>query len=155
MSIYQPLAETNPLYGDTMRACRDDYGYPDGPIMTALWLAGTVTTAELGREVLRSIEEDIADGVMPWDVYDFSELHNYVDANCYTLEVAGYDGSGAGDELAGAVQDWVARALRGDRPSSLEFSDEWHEGRRRNHRNWTPEAWLAHVAAENNEEETL
>ncbi len=149
MSIYPPLMETNPVYGDTMKACRDEYGYPDGPIITSMWQAGTVTTQELGREVLRLIEEDVADGVMPWDVYDFSELHNYVDANCYTLQVAGYDGSDAGDELVNAVQDWVAHALRGDRPSSLTFSDDWHENRQRNHRNWPPEAWLAYLAAEN------
>ncbi len=145
--IYPPLVETNKLYAEAF-SHKDEYGYPDGPLITQLWLAGGVTTAEFGHEVLRLIEQDVAAGVVPWDIYDFSELHNYVDANEYTLEVCGYDGSDAGAKLGNPVQDWVAHALRGDRPSSLTFSTQWHEDRRFNHREWTPAAWVAYVAAE-------
>jgi hypothetical protein len=54
------------------------------------WATGTITTDELAGEVLRLIEIDVAAGVIPWDVADFSELHSYVDANTYLLDVMGF-----------------------------------------------------------------
>lgn len=146
--IFQPLAETNSRYGAASRE-KDVYDYPAGPAMTRLWMDGFVTTAEFGREVLRLIEQDVANGTVPWDVYDYSELHNFVDANGYTLEVVGFDGSGYGTDLTSEVQDWVAVALRGSRPSSLDFGSAWHDGRRFNHREWTPAAWTGYVAGRN------
>jgi hypothetical protein len=42
--------------------------------------------------------------------------------------------SDSGKDLFNAVQDWVARELRGERPSSLDYQPEWHESRRSRHR---------------------
>jgi hypothetical protein len=145
--IFQPLAETNSRYGAASRE-KAEYNYPSGPAMTRLRMDGLVTTAEFGREVLRLIEQDVANGTVPWDVYDYSELLNFVDGNEYTLEV---DGSDDGTDLANEVQDWAAVALRGSRPSSLEFGSAWHDDRRFNHRKWTPADWTGYVAEQNGE----
>jgi hypothetical protein len=44
---------------------------------------------DLAREVIRLVGKDVAEGSVPWDVAEYSELHDYVDANEYTLEVIG------------------------------------------------------------------
>jgi hypothetical protein len=139
---FPTLTETSSLYREALRGETpyvDADGCPSGSLMTQLWLARDITTAEFGREVLRLIEEDVAAGTVPWDVHDFSKLHNYVDANEYTLTVCGYDGSDAGTDLA--------NALRGERPSSPEYGRAWHELPRSRHHWWTPGRWLAYLAA--------
>jgi hypothetical protein len=117
--MWPPLSETNPVYA-VLAAERNADGEPADPeAITAAWRRGEITTEELAREHVRLIEKDVAAGDVPWDVCDFPELHNFVDANTYTLDVMGMDGSGDGTDLANAVQDRVAAMLRGTLPSSL------------------------------------
>lgn len=42
-----------------------------------------VTSEEIADRAKREILDDVAAGVVPATVADFSELHQYVDANCY------------------------------------------------------------------------
>src|ERR1700726_3754913 len=42
-----------------------------------------VTSLEMAEKMKAEIIEDIQSGVVPNTVADFSELHDYVDANCY------------------------------------------------------------------------
>lgn len=124
--MWQPLSETNPVYA-ALTAVRNADGEPADPeAITAAWKRGEITTEELAREHVRLIERDVAAGDVPWDVCDFSELHNFVDANTYTLDVVGMDGSDAGTGLANAVQDRVAWMLRGSLPSSLTWPGSLH-----------------------------
>jgi hypothetical protein len=71
-------------------------------------------------QAIREIRDDVADGIVPATVASFSELHDYVDANCYGgMCENGHafwrngDGSGGEDGLdcdvdaANAVQDAV------------------------------------------------
>jgi hypothetical protein len=124
--MWRPLSETSTAYA-RLAAERDADGYPArAEAITAAWQGGEITVEELAREHVRLIGDDVAAGIMPWDVYDFSELRNFVDANEYTLVVMGLDGSDAGMEIANAVQDRVAALLRGSRPSSLAWPGELH-----------------------------
>jgi hypothetical protein len=124
--MWPPLSETNPVYA-ALAARRNADGEPAAPeAITAAWRHGEITTEELAREHMRLIEEDVAAGDVPWDVYDFTELHNFVDANTYTLDVMGMDGSEDGTNLANAVQDRVATMLRGPLPSSLTWPGPLH-----------------------------
>lgn len=128
----RPLEETNSIYGNI----RKTYGiiYGDHPIgserVTDAYHADEITLDELAGEVLRLIAEDVASGVMPWDIYDFSELHNFVDANEYLLATVGLDMTEAGNALANAIADRVNDWLAGNRPWSVEhFDSEWHSNR--------------------------
>jgi hypothetical protein len=62
---------------------------------------------------------------VPWDVADYSELHDYVDANEYTLEVVGLlcpDDEGSRPEaadLTSAVQTRVSEMLSGSSRSPM------------------------------------
>ena len=72
---------------------RDDAGYPAHPkLITAGWRGGFVGVDDLADRVITAITEAVADGSVPWDVADFSELHNYVDANEFILEVLAIQG---------------------------------------------------------------
>lgn len=42
-----------------------------------------VTVSKYADEVIKMIEYDIKAGIVPWDVADVSELHDFVDANDY------------------------------------------------------------------------
>lgn len=84
-------------------------------MITWAWQHGDITIDELAWEHIRLIEESVAIGQVPWDAADFSELHNYVDANEYTIEVQGCDMSEAGSDLANAVQTRAAELMFGNR----------------------------------------
>jgi hypothetical protein len=48
----------------------------------------TYQPVETARDrVLDLIRDDVAAGLVPWDVPDFSALHDFVDANEYLIEV--------------------------------------------------------------------
>ena len=88
---------------------------PDGDWATAAWKAGTLTLGQFADEVMRTIDGDIKEGLLPADVATFSELHDHVDGNVYLLDTAGmatpsedYDGL----ELPRAISDEVDRRLR-------------------------------------------
>src|SRR5260370_13083866 len=86
---------------------------PDGDWAVAAWTAGTITVGQFADEVMRAIDGDIGEGVMPADVATFSELHDHVDANMYVLDVAGMARSGQDDlELSNAIAAEVDRRLR-------------------------------------------
>jgi hypothetical protein len=86
--------------------------YPDGDYAYAAWKAGEITTTQFASEVLKAIDADIEDGVLPPDVATFSELHDYVDANEYVLDVMGSVTSGDDDlALASAITSEVDRQL--------------------------------------------
>jgi hypothetical protein len=88
---------------------------PDGDWAIAAWKAGTITLNQFADEVIRAIDNDIRDGVMPADVATFSELHLHVDANVYLLDVAGMATPGENDdglELPNAISNEVDRRLR-------------------------------------------
>jgi hypothetical protein len=96
------------------------------------WAGGEITTEDLAREVIRLVGQDVAAGTVPWDVADYSELHDYVDANEYTLEVIGLfrpDDEGSGPELAdltSEVQTRVSEMLSGSSRSPMTPGyDEW------------------------------
>jgi len=76
--------------------------------------------AESTRDVLAAIAADVAAGVVPWDVPDFSSLHDFVDANQYLLDtIEGKDayidraGTKADDDHMNEVSDAVNAALSG------------------------------------------
>jgi hypothetical protein len=76
----------------------------------------TVTAAE---KIIAMIGADVARGVMPWDVPDFSALHDFVDANTYVDDVmheAGWVFDPADEEQcrwANVVMELVNVALNG------------------------------------------
>lgn len=147
----QHLTATNKLYGGIMAA--DPLLDGRGPLaIDEAWRRGDITTEELGWEMLRLIEEDVADGVIPWDVTDFNEAHNYVDANEYGLQVLGFlsaedipgyteDADPYQDrtvELVNTVTAWVHAKLTGgdDRPYWDRYSGEFDDqGRRLDQKN--------------------
>ncbi len=84
------------------------------------WAEGEITTEDLAREVIRLVGQDVAEGTVPRDVADYSELHDYVDADEYTLEVIGLfhpdDDEENGPEpadLTNEVQTRVSEILSG------------------------------------------
>jgi hypothetical protein len=89
------------------------------------WADGEITTEDLAREVIRLVGQDVAAGTVPWDVADYSELHDYVDANEYTLEVIGLPGpddEGSRPEaadLTSEVQTRVSEMLSGSSRSPM------------------------------------
>ena len=97
------------------------------------WVEGEITTEDLSREVIRLVGQDVAEGGVPWDVADYSELHDYVDANEYTLEVIGLfypdddEASGPGPvDLTNEVQTRVSEMLSGSaRFPMTPGYDEW------------------------------
>lgn len=129
--MWRPLSETNPVYA-ALSAERNGDGEPaDAAGITRAWMDGRVTTEELAREHVRLIAQDVASGQVPWDVYDFSELHDFTDANTYSLDVMGMDATGYGTDLTDTVQDRVAEMLRGSRPGSLTWPPEFRRQRQR------------------------
>jgi hypothetical protein len=88
------------------------------------WADGQITTEDLAREVIRLVGQDVAADTVPWDVADYSELHDYVDANEYTLEVIGLlcpdDGSEPeAADLTSEVQTRVSEMLSGSSRSPM------------------------------------
>jgi hypothetical protein len=94
----------------------------------------TMSTATAAQQIITAIGVDVAMGCMPWDVPDFSALHDFVDANMYLDEVmvaAGWVYDPASDEQtrwANDVVDLVNTALNGgSRPSRWETDpDGYH-----------------------------
>lgn len=78
-----------------------------------------LSTADAAQRVIAMIGSDVAAGIMPWDVPDFSALHDFVDANTYLDDVladAGWDFNPSDDQQcrwAGTVIDLVNTALNG------------------------------------------
>jgi hypothetical protein len=79
--------------------------------------------AKSTREVLAAIAADVAAGVVPWDVPDFSSLHDFVDANQYLLDTTEGEGTcidqagtEADDDYMNDVCDAVNTALSGRGP---------------------------------------
>ena len=97
------------------------------------WVEGEITTEDLAREVIRLVGQDVGEGSVPWDVADYSELHDYVDANEYTLEVIGLfhpeDNEENGPEpvdLTNEVQTRVSEMLSGSTRFPMTHGyDEW------------------------------
>lgn len=87
---------------ETQTAARD---------ITRAWVAGEITTQELAQECMRLISADISSGQVPAGVTSFDELHSYVDANTYTLEIMGCDMSDDGTRACYAVQNAVSAML--------------------------------------------
>ena len=58
-------------------------------------------------QVTHAIEKDIAAGIVPCDVRDFAELHDYLDANEYIADAfdAGVDAANA---LIDEIDAWLA-----------------------------------------------
>jgi hypothetical protein len=87
---------------------------PDGDWARAAWKAGTLTLGQFTDEVMRVIDDDIREGVLPADAATFSDLHDHVDANDYLLDAAGMatptDDDGL--ELPNAISGEVDRRLR-------------------------------------------
>jgi len=140
--MYKPLTRTNALYAAIVDGVY--LNPPNGATEDQLeasslaakvvyleWKNGHITTEELAQETLRLIAEDVDAGYVPWDVWDFSELHNYVDANCYTLDVLGLywpddDGDSACD-ITNAVQGRVSEMLCGSKtPGHHAFNEDNH-----------------------------
>lgn len=64
---------------------------PDGEVTAAMWQAGQLTVSRLAEAVVSLVDEDIEAGEVPEDVESFGELHEYVDANEYLLQVVGME----------------------------------------------------------------
>lgn len=47
------------------------------------WLPLPITSVQLAERIKAEILEDVKNGIVPATVKSFSELHDYVDANCY------------------------------------------------------------------------
>jgi hypothetical protein len=101
-SYYDPGNET--MLEESVGAARQ---------LTSAWQRGEITTKEVAWEHIRLISEEVASGYVPWDVHNFHELHDYVDANKYVLELIGYDGTDEGIVFINAVQGAVNRLLTG------------------------------------------
>jgi hypothetical protein len=81
------------------------------------------TTEQISRwadEVMAQIRDDMDEGVVPRTVREFRDLHDYVDANEYTLNIGvpwgsdvAADDDPAGVALVTAVEDEVNRRLAG------------------------------------------
>lgn len=77
-----------------------------------------MTVTEYADEIMQMIDEDIEAGTVPGSVRSFADLHDYVDANDYTLtadvpwggDIATADDP-AGVNLVNAVTDEVTRRL--------------------------------------------
>lgn len=138
--MYKPLTETNAYYAgitagaylnppnDATEAEKDESRDAAKAVYIA-WRSGVVTTEELARETVRLIAEDVDAGIVPWDVRDFSALHDYVDANCYSLEIVGYyideTDNDQNYDLINAVQDRVNEMLCGHKvPGFPSFADD-------------------------------
>lgn len=86
------------------------------------------TVAEVVALTKREILEDIRDGTVPATVKTFSELHDYVDANCYgglcdsdlMDELAGDDGVSMdriidfANEVQGIIDQWIKLGMPED-----------------------------------------
>lgn len=87
------------------------------------WNASIAAAADL---VIQAIGADVAAGIMPWDVPDFSALHDFVDANEYglsLLELVGWEFNMADDAQYAwtyAVEGVVAGRLSGYRAARWE-----------------------------------
>lgn len=86
-------------------------GHAAALALTAAWEDGILTSWEFSGEMLRMIAEDMTSGLVPRHAVSFSELHDHVDANCYTLAVLGLDQSDAGLACTLAAEDEVTRVL--------------------------------------------
>lgn len=74
----------------------------------------TRTIAEYADQIMTAIDEDIAEGVVPGSVASFTDLHDYVDANEYLLNIEvpwGADDPSGTDEVWNAVTAEVNRRL--------------------------------------------
>jgi hypothetical protein len=70
------------------------------------------SVSQYADEIMTSVHEDMASGIMPRDVGSFSEMHDHTDANMYLAEVyPEYTGSDADNDLLNAVSDEVDRRL--------------------------------------------
>lgn len=76
------------------------------------------TVAEYADRIWTLIGEDVVEGVVPPTVTTFSDLHEHVDANDYTLQVGvpwgadvATDDDPAGVRFTNAVEDEVSRRL--------------------------------------------
>jgi hypothetical protein len=142
--MFESLLSTNPVYSywaiDANLADESEPSatYAAEQIFTA-WQQEQITTEELAREVMNMIEEDIESGAVPWDVADFADLHNYVDANMYTIDVMGYladgdydDGGFTPTDMVNAVQTRVSEMLCGSTvPGFIEWRPEYESRERR------------------------
>lgn len=71
----------------------------------------TKTITEYADEILRSINDDIAEGVVPAGVCSFAELHSHVDANDYTIDADLLPDDDADYEFINDVETLVSRRL--------------------------------------------
>lgn len=57
----------------------------------------------------REILKDVADGIVPVSVRSFSELHDYIDANCYggLCTQRGYMNNDDANTVQNAVDAWI------------------------------------------------
>ena len=74
-----------------------------------------VTLAEIIERAKREVLADVAAGIVPASCADFSELHDYVDANGYGGAFEFFDANGGdvyGVDFWNAVQDAVSEWIR-------------------------------------------
>lgn len=76
---------------------------------------------ESAQRVLGMIAEDVSAGIIPWDVPDFSALHDFVDANLYLIELVGEVAFDTRNEkqmtYLADIEERVAKALNGGCPT--------------------------------------
>jgi hypothetical protein len=91
-----------------------------------------ITAEQMAERMKREILADICAGVVPDSVKDYSELHDYVDANCY----------GGSEELMEELDGYFASTEEGHRMAldavadlmnpAMEMINQWLAQRRLN-----------------------
>lgn len=74
----------------------------------------TRTITDYADQIMTEIDGDIAEGVIPGSVASFADLHDYVDANDYLLNIGvpwGTDDPSGTDEIWNKVTDEITRRL--------------------------------------------
>ncbi len=100
--------------------------------LAAGYSLGMITAEEMAERMKREILADIGAGVVPDSVKDYSELHDYVDANCY----------GGSEELLEEFDEQFASTEEGHRMAldavadlmnpAMEMINQWLAQRRLN-----------------------
>ena len=95
-----------------------------------------IDTAAIVAAMKREITADIEAGIVPSTITDFSELHDYVDANVYAdEELLKYEETTGQEWLdyINGVQDEVHQWLKDGRPNVPSIEDQGYDP---NHDDW-------------------
>lgn len=115
---------------DAKVAAHEDYATVSLVVTAADRSNWGISIAAGAALIVEAITADVADGLIPWDVPDFSALHDFVDGNVYglvVLEQIGWAFDMADDEQYRwicAVEEIVNRRLGGTRPPRWDIDPE-------------------------------